>query len=232
MKILFSRITFTVFLVMMSGIGLVFFSNLSFPDARLNFLGESKRAELTSGAALTQVILIEQDRLKGFQIFMGDTDLAFGERLDFTLLDPTCHKVLARSRRTFFSWPVIRAIHFTFNPIRESAGQAYCLSIEYRDGLMKRKERPYIRVTENEDFQVSVYTDNSKNKTYIGRTLQVRPLYTAATFSERIGELENRLSQYKPAFMKGSMLILGSGGVLVGLVFLWVLGATIAKEKD
>jgi hypothetical protein len=115
--------------------------------------------------------------------------------------------------------PTTRDILFTFDPIPDSTGQAYCLSIEYRDGLMKRKERPYIRVTENEDFQASAYTDSGKGKTYAGRTLQIRPLYAPTTLVARFGELENRLSQYKPVFAKGSVLMIGIAGILLGLLF-------------
>ncbi len=210
--------------------GVAFFSLLHFPDSSQNFLGDTKRAELSANGPITQVFIADQDELEGFQIFMGDTDLGLGERIEFMLSDPTCHKVFARASRNMFSIPTKRDIHFVFPTIPASTNNSYCLSIEYHPGLLKKKERPYIRVAEAESSQELSYTDHGKGKTYLGRTLEIRPLYApnGGNPTERIEALENRLSQYKPAFAKGSMLTLGVSGLLLGILFFtW-----IARRKE
>lgn len=222
--------TKTIFLTGIAGVSvLAFFGQLHFPDSSRNFLGDTKRAELSTNGPITQVFRANQNHLEGFQIFMGDTDLGFGERIDFALLDATCETTLSRSSRSMFSLPTTRATHFTFPTLPASMDETYCLSIQYHPGFMKKKERPYIRVTEDEQFKDVSYTDHGKEKTYPGRTLQIKPLYapTEGSFA-RIGELENRLSQYKPAFAKGSMLALGIAGIFLAIVFfIW-----IARRED
>lgn len=221
----------TLFLTAVIGVcGTVFFDQLQFPDSSRNFLGGTKRAELSTNGPITQVFVADRNGLEGFQIFMGDTDLGLGERIDFTLADPSCHKVFARTSRNMFSFPAARDIRFVFPTLSASADMAYCLSIEYHPGLQKKKERPYIRVTEDASYEDRSYTDYGKGKTYSGRTLQIRPLYAPEEggFTDRIETLENRLSQYKPAFAKGSMFALGVSGLLLGIFFfVW-----IARQKE
>lgn len=217
----------TLFLTAVLGVcGAAFSNQLRFPDSSQNFLGDTKRAELSASGPITQVFTADRNGLEGFQIFMGDTDLGLGERIDFVLADPSCQKVFARTSRNIFSFPVTRDTRFIFPPLLSSANTAYCLSIEYHPGFIKKKERPYIRVAEEESYKDLSYTDHGKGKAYPGRTLQIRPLYApeAADLPDRIEALENRLSQYKPAFMKGSMLTFGALGFLLGILFfVWIV---------
>lgn len=208
----------------------VFIDQLSFPQPSRNFIGDTKRAELSVNGPITQVFRIRENGLEGFQVFMGDTDLALGERIDFTLMDTSCATTINQMRRTMFSLSAIRDVRFMFPTISDSADRQYCLSIEYHPGFMKKKERPYIRVTEDEQSKDISYTDHGKEKTYVGRTLQVRPLYAPmdGTVTARIMVLENRLSQYKPAFIKGSMLTLGASGFFLAIAFF----AWIARRRE
>ena len=117
-----------------------------------------------------------------------------------------------------------------FPPLPTSMGATYCFSIEYHPGFMKKKERPYIRVAEDEQSKSLSYTDHGKEKTYPGRTLEIRPLYAPEEngTTSKITTLENRLSQYKPAFAKGSMLTLGASGFFLAIAFfVW-----IARRED
>ncbi len=224
----FSRILLIMLTLILLVLALRFFTSLNFPDPTINFLGDTKRAELGKNAPLTQIVHINKSNLSGFQIFMGDTELFFGESLEFALLDSDCQNLIRQSKRTFFSLPIQRDTHFTFDPLPKSAGESYCLSVVYQPGFLERKERPYIRATEDERFAEFSYTDYGKDKTYPGRTLQIRPLYGATSASERVSELENRLSQYKPALAKGLMLGLGLLGILLGLIFFF----RVARADD
>lgn len=205
-------------------LGFLFFSErLLFPDSTIKFLGESKRVELAPGKPVTQVFTISENGLAGFQLFMSDTDLALSESLEFTLLDPTCSTEIRKMTRTAFALPVTRELRFTFDPIEDSLGNSYCLSVRFDDGPKAQSDRPSIRATENESFENESYTDTGKNKTYIGRTLQVRPLYSEPSYGSRFQQLENRLSQYKPILFKGYVLAIGALTLLLGMIFFWLI---------
>ncbi len=205
-------------------LGFFFFSErLLFPDPAIKFLGESKRVELTPGKPVTQVFTIRESRLAGFQLFMGDTDLGLGESIEFSLLDPTCSVLVKKMVRTAFTFPVTRELRFTFDPIEDSLGKSYCLSVRFDEGRQKQSERPFIRATEDSAFESYSYTDTSKNKTYIGRSLQVRPLYSEPSYGNRFQQLENRLSQYKPVLFKGYVLAIGVLIIFLGMIFFWLI---------
>lgn len=208
----------------------IFLDQLRFPDSSKNFLGDTKRAELSVNGPIIQTFHAKEDGLEGLQVFMGDTELGFGERIDFALLDASCETVIHQASRNAFSLPAIRDIRFVFPAIPASANKPYCFSVEYHPGFMEKKERPYIRVAEDEQFKDLSYVDRGKEKTYAGRTLEIRPLYAPERggATARITVLENRLSQYKPAFAKGSMLALGASGFFLATVFfVW-----IARRED
>ena len=206
-------------------------SEISFPTADRNFLGDTKRAELTKHGSITQVFQAEQEAIEGVRIFMGDTELGIGEWLEFQILDPSCQKVLRQKTHTLFSLPGERGVVFHFDPISESAGKTYCLSIAYRSGWIDRKDRPYIRVT---DLVGASYTDSGKQKSYPDRTLQFRPLYApeGGHVIGRIRELENRLSQYKPAFAKGNMMLLGTMSTALGALFFILIDRANRRSRD
>lgn len=218
-------------LILLAGVCVfIFIDQLHFPHSSRNFLGSTKRAELSANEPITQLFLASQNRLEGFQVFMGDTDLGLGERIDFALSDQSCHKVFARASRNMFSLPATRDIRFIFPIFSASAGEVYCLSIEYHPGFMKKKERPYIRVAEDEQSKGFSYTDHGKEKTYADRMLEIRPLYApeGGSLTDRVEALENRLSQYKPVLAKGSMLAFGVSSFFLAIVFfVW-----IARRED
>lgn len=214
-----SIFTFSILIIL--GIFLfALFQQLAFPDANIKFLGESKRVELAPDKPVQQTLSATQNYFQGIQIFMGDTGLSFSERIEFSLLDASCSEVLTQKTMTSFSFQSERAARFSFDPIKTSKDTTYCLSIRYLPGSTDRSERPFIRATEHEAFHSSSYTDFSKNMTYTGRSLQIRPLYASPSFTDRLQILENRLSQYKPALFKGSILIIGFLAILFGIAFI------------
>lgn len=205
-------------------LGFLFFSErLLFPESAIKFLGESKRVELAPGKPTTQVFTIRERRLAGFQLFMGDTNLGLGESIEFSLLDPTCSTEIRKMTRTALAFPVTRELRFTFDPIEDSANKSYCLSIRFDEGPKRQSERPFIRATEDSAFENQSYTDTGKNKTYIGRSLQVRPLYGELSYNSRFQQLENRLSQYKPVLFKGYALAIGVLIIFLGMIFFWLI---------
>lgn len=218
-----SLVTISTVIILVGCLLFTFFEQLAFPDARIKFLGSSKRVELTPNEPVRQVFLLTQNHFRGFQIFMGDTELSLSERLEFTLLDASCSSVLTQKTVTMLSQSPKRALQFSFDPIVNSKDVSYCLSIRYLPGFTERTKRPFIRATENDDFQTASYTDLGKNTTYSGRSLQVRPLYASSSLIDRIQTLENRLSQYKPVLFKGLVLTIGSLATLLGIIFFWML---------
>lgn len=204
------------------------FKNISFPDSSYNFLGKDKRVELEPGKSVTQVFKARRDGLDQIKIIIGDLgSLGIHDSIDLTLAQSNCETPIATDTITSFTGEPKIYYHFDFDRIPDSLDKSYCLKISY-SATERKKERPYLRANEGELFAHTAYFDDARSKFYEGRSLQMRPSYSNISFSQNLHELENRLSQYKPAFMKGSVLILGLTVVLTSTLF----GIIIIRTKD
>ena len=213
------------------GVVLIFsglFSRLSFPDSSYNFLGKDKRVELEPGKSVTQVFTADRDGLDRIKIMIGDLDtLGYQDSVALALTEPDCKTLIATDTISFLT-PAPRIYSaFDFDRIEHSAGQTYCLKISYA-AAERPKQRPYLAASEGETFADTAYFDEAKDRFYTGRSLQMRPSYSHASFRDDLRELEERLSQYKPEFMKGWLLILG---LLVTLTSI-LLGILAIRAKD
>jgi hypothetical protein len=217
-------------LIVLVGGGASFLSSLSFPDTSYNFLGETKRVELSPGQPVTQVFSAMSDRLERIKIVMGDTHLGLTERIEFALLDATCSVVLRSATRHWYTPEPRIFTSFDFEPLVESAGQRYCLSLTYVSSARQRKDRPFIAASEGGAFASMSYTDAGKGRTYEHRSLHIRPSYGEATITGRLWQLENRLSQYKPAIVKGYMLLLGGVGIAGAIILMFVFQRSMRED--
>lgn len=210
--------------------GWVFLCHLTFPESAYNFLGESKHAELTNGASVTQVFKSRFANLEGVKIRLNDDWLYLGESIHTRLLDASCREEIARQTFSYFSSQADPFRIFSFSRIHDSAEKQYCLSITYFSPYA-RNERPEILASEGGAFSAISYTDTGKQKIYEGRSLQIRPLYGADSVAARLEQLENRLSQYKPFPAKGRILSLGAMLVLLSVLFFRILSKELNRQK-
>lgn len=208
------------------GVVLIFsglFSRLSFPDSSYNFLGKDKRVELEPGKNVTQTFVARRDGLDRIKIMIGDLDtLGYRDSVSLALAERDCETLIATATITMLAPEPKIYSSFDFNRIEHSAGQTYCLKISYT-AAERPKKRPYLAASEGTSFTDTAYFDEAKSRTYAGRSLQMRPSYSHASSWDNLRELEQRLSQYKPAFMKGSVLALGLASALGSIALVWIL---------
>ena len=207
-----------------------FYNTLSFPDSSYNFLGKSGKAKLDSGKPITQVFTAKENNLDQIKVVIGNFDLIFRERIDFELADPACETVLARQSADFL--PPDPQIYYRFNfpAIPDSASQKYCFRVTYFSPVDRGSDRPYLAISEGEQFRGQSYYNEGNGRIYENRTLQMRPAYTTGSFPGDFSRLNDRISQYKPNFAKGWGLTLLFGTFLLGtLAFIWLL---IFKKEE
>lgn len=202
--------------------------HLSFPESSYNFLGKDKRVELEPGKSVTQVFTASRDGLDRIKIMIGDLDtLGFRDSIHLTLTERDCETLIATDTITWLTPEPKIYSSFDFDRIDRSAGQSYCLKVSYT-APNRPKQRPFIAASEGSSFADTAYTDEAKGRTYEGRSLQMRPSYSHVSFRDNLRELEERLSQYKPVFMKGWIFILGLAVALMSTLF----GILIIRAKD
>ncbi len=223
------KILLGAFIIGLGSIILGFVSQLHFPDSDYNFIGKKDRARLTIDKPLAQVFTAEENGLSLVKVSIGGIDLWPSEALTFELRDESCTTILATDSWTPLELKPTNYTRFTFNRIADSAGKKYCVYIVYTSPYdRKSSDAPYINTSE---FPGRSYTLVTKNKVYENETLQLRPAYTSGNWTSDIWRLTERMSQYKPEYIKGLPLlmlitIVTAGGFLLGL---WII---LTKEKE
>ena len=209
-------------------IGITFISQLYFADSGYNFIGKKDRQKLSIDKPLTQVFTAEENGLSLVKVNIGNLNLFPGEAIRFELRDASCMTTLASDSYTFFqSKPLIYA-RFGFDTIEDSKDKTYCAYIVYTSPYdRKSNDTPHINTN---TFIGRSYTEVSKDKVRLDETLQMRPAYSSGNVFSDVWRLTERMSQYKPDFIKGAPLLILMAFVFFGslLLSIWVI---LAKEK-
>lgn len=226
------RIEYALVAVLVMGLFFILsdlFKDLSFPDSSYNFLGKDKRVELEPGKSVTQTFEARRDGLDGINIVINHLDtLGLRDSVKFELAEENCEDILATESISAFTPPHFIYYHFRFDRIPDSADHSYCLKVTYH-ATERKKNRSYLSANEGTPFADTGYFDDGKNRFYEGRSLQMRPSYSHISFRDNFLELEARLSQYKPVFIKGWVLALG---FITLLLALWLAILLIVRHDE
>ncbi len=179
-----------------------FLANLAFPESDYNFeTGGS--AKLYPGLPAFQTFTAKDDNLSQIKIALKNSSIKTGEGIVFELADENCANVLATDEIKNYS--VVGTFYrFNFAKIKDSRDKKYCLRATFFSN--RKGDYPEISISKSETFKDSVFTNKGKNKTYQGRTLIFRPAYKNKNILQNLQELNQRMSQYKPWFLKNVYL--------------------------
>ncbi len=226
-----------VFMLAMLAVGLTFWRQFSFPDY-LYKLKRGKRVELKAGEKLQQVFLApDYDGLTAVEILLSGRLKDKNSELKLFLKDGNCQQVLAKrgikGKRSFNSkYPYL----FNFPRIKHSKNRYFCLEIEFTSEKSSKKNKIRLFVNDwfKEDNQgneqngverkvkerlLKPYILNgSSDKNEKKHSIFLRPRYRKIGILRNIDELNRRMSQYKPWFLKGKFLYLLTGVVFVFFV--------------
>lgn len=219
---------FTLFLLGVIAIFGTFLASFDLGESGYNFLGKTKKVTLSPGAPVTQTFIAHENGLSQVRFVMGNVHLSGNDSLEFRLMDEACQNTLAAD--TFYRRPQKQGTYtvFSFPELPDSQGKPYCFAAMYFSDESRKGEKPYLSAMDTPDptFADRTLTDTNKNKVYPSQTLFLRPAYTSGTLTGDLWNLIERLSQYKPGFLKGwsiailfTILIIGSIALAYRLVF-------------
>lgn len=184
-----------------------FISIMAFSDPSLYFL-EKKRVFLVEDSILQQRFITTQNNLTAIGLIIDKSSLFPPPgNLVVSLKDADCQNLLARKKinllHTFYS----RIPKMTFPTIANSENKALCFEIAYEAGEKNAREGEFINVwkSPSPQFSKTTYTDNGE--VIRGYSLIFKPYYTEQTTIRSLAKLTERMSQYKPDFLKGKTLL-------------------------
>lgn len=226
-----AKILFSLFLLGIVGIFSTFLVSFGLGESSYNFLGKTKKVTLSPGAPVTQTFTAHENNLFQVRFVLGNVDMKHNDHLEFRLMDEACRDTI--ETKQWNSRPTEQGTYtiFTFSPVINSRDRTYCFSATYYSDENRKGEKPYLSATDISDplFSDRTLTDTNKNKVYPSQTLFLRPAYTSGSLSGDLSHLVDRLSQYKPEFLKGSTIIILFMILIIGSI---VLGYRIVYTQE
>lgn len=199
----------------------LFFSGLSFSDSSFNFLGKKDSQRLKKEIGVHQNFTATEDGLTEVKLAIGNLHLLPGEQIRFELRNQECSQILATDSWNVFQPKPKTYLRFHFDRIADSQGKEYCAFIMYSSPFdRKSSTAPRITTEKIEGVQYYVGTEAQENE-----TLYLRSGYQEETLWQNIWRLIERMSQYKPEWIKGTPLLSLISAILLGSFFLclWII---------
>ena len=217
-----SKILFTLFLFGCAWITVHFLSIFAIPESEYNFLGTTKTVSLAPGKPVMQYFTARQNNLNQIRVVTGKwNNIQHDEFVLFELADANCETAIASKKMTQSVQKQGAYTIFSFPIIPHSAGKKFCFRATFVANEPRTKGKPALAATNNPDPKLNdrILVDTNKNKICEGQTLKLRPAYTNGSLLSNLHELLGRISQYKPALLKGWP---------IGTIFLLVIFGSVA----
>jgi hypothetical protein len=201
-----------IFIAVFFGLLILLFFTLekvwSFPDTEWPLTKGDKEKIRTE---VVQKFKANRDGLARIKILFGSSDVSPGGTFDFKLLDEDCRKTVRSAKFDITSLGSDNTTDFIFPKIKDSKNKTYCLSIGYAQ--KKGGKKAEIFITDNTKPENVYFSINGEQMQ--GKSIPMRPAYKNATLFGDINELNQRISQYKPWFLKHYYLYFIAFGFLI-----------------
>jgi hypothetical protein len=187
-------------LVFLALAGIKFLRGFSFPDVNWS-LSRKNKIKIESGTFVSQVFTASRNNLTKVRILFGKSNLKDGGEIKLAIKDESCNSVL---RKTTFQRGEMQPdgyYDFIFPPLKDSGGKTYCLEVYFNSKKINYKSF-YVFIS-NHGSPGGGYLVNSRiGERNENQSLSMRPAYRNDNRWQDIIELDQRISQYKPWFLK------------------------------
>lgn len=223
----FQRLSHALIILIAVNLSLSFLHILAFPDPTWS-LSKGERVNLPPHASLTQTFTANRTNLRRVEILFGKFTLQEEDWLTLELRDGACSTLLAQTKFARRSFDSEHTYAFVFDRIPDSRDQTYCLTILFTsDRSVEKTKAP--RLFTDLSAQAPPYAITEKDSVTPGNSpIAIRPGYVNASFVATLDELVDRISQYKPAFLKDGILIVLA---IFGLGLTFMVPILLAHEK-
>jgi hypothetical protein len=170
---------------------------------------------------IMQKFKAERDGLARIKVLFGSSDVSPGGTFTLDILDEDCKKSVRKIELDITSLESDKLTDFIFPKIKDSNGKTYCLTLSYDQ--MKGGKKAEIFLSPRAP-QVTYFSINGQELT--DKSMPMRPAYKNASIFGDIEEMNQRISQYKPFFLKHYYLYFIVFGFLIlsiGLVIILIL---------
>lgn len=166
-----------------------FFSILYFPDSEVVLGKGDPVISINPGIPLIQKFVAKRNNLGKIELILRTPGPKDEDVIKAEIADETCSNILRQGKieRSFISSGNL--YEFRFDRIPDSENKTYCLKIEPE----KKKFKFFTAESNAYHFEL---------REAAGRSLAMRTVYKNENISQDLSELNQRISQYKPWFLK------------------------------
>lgn len=189
-------------------ISLRFFSLLSFPDSQAT-LEKGALLDIHPDQTYTQTFVADRDNLHAIQFLVRTPGIKAGDAMRIKLADASCATAL---RQGTLQVPFLDSDNlyvFDFPSVKDSLGKKYCAVLTFHTTNKTKSLRLFTTTDDNPDTTLTA-TDSM---IIPNQSLSMRSVYVNSSVWQNLRELDQRISQYKPWFLKGLSI------ALIGLLF-------------
>lgn len=192
-NILFTLLGISVLLIFFR-----FSTLIAFPD--MQTLDRDKVEKIYPGETFSQQFTAKRDNLETLQFLLRTPGLKKSDAITMKLADETCTDTLREGMLAPAFLNSDNLYRFAFPRIEDSKGKRYCLLLSFQDAGHSSKYLQFFTTAQNDD--VSLLMDADTGMPRNDQSLSLRTVYRNATLWQDLGELNDRISQYKPWFLK------------------------------
>ena len=171
----------------------------SFPDTRWP-IEKGEKAKLKTEQMIVQKFVAARDGLARIKVLFGNSDIRKGGALEMKIYDEKCSKLLRDSKLKVTGLDSGNTVDFKFPRISDSENKTFCLDLHYNGAKSANLFLENNPLPENKSLSVN-------GQELSGQSIAMRPAYQNASGWQNIRELDQRISQYKPWFLKGPYLL-------------------------
>ncbi len=166
-----------------------FFSILYFPDSSVPLEKGDPIIEINPDTTTEQKIFSARNGLSKMEFLLRTPGPKKGEIIEIEVADEKCQNTIKKGelKKSFISSGNL--YEFKFDRILDSEGKTYCLKIK-----PEKKKFKFFTMDSN-DSRLEL-------QDIPGRSLAIRAVYKNESIGQDLGELNQRISQYKPWFLK------------------------------
>jgi len=148
---------------------------------------------------LNQKFTSSRDGLSKIHLALKSIDIEEGDKVMMEIADESCNEILRRGLLLQTPYSSENLYEFIFDRIPDSAEKTYCLKATVLE--TKENVEPIIFFTTGTvhyEFKAQNQSTGKETTTH----LSMRPGYTNESLLQNLSEINQRISQYKPWFLK------------------------------
>lgn len=176
-----------------------FFSIIAFPDSE-NVLEKGEIFSLQPKYSLSQTFIANRDNLMKIEFLMRTPGPKEGDVVQMEIADETCSNSIRKGELKKSPLDSKNLYDFQFSKIADSKNKTLCLKATLQPG---RSDSTFVRFFMHENPEPGFVLIDINNEIKIeNQSLAMRLAYRNEGVGKDINELNQRISQYKPWFLK------------------------------